>query len=138
LNQQINKCLSKQKNIVAGNISIGVDTEHPKGNGLIRLPTIHKRTVSGSGVRLIPVCERSINCGGWGINYPIRYHGPWDAYPVTVQPESLNMQGDSRRLTKNQRHINHSLSVIRLFIIKACLLQMDNTMRGLDPRVSYK
>ncbi len=138
MNQQINKCLSKQKNIVGGNISIGADTGHPKGNGLICLSTIHKRTIFGSGVRLLPISERSINCGGWGINYPIQYHGSWDARLVTVQMESLNMQGDSRRLTKNPDHISHSLSVIRLFIIKACPLQLDNTTRRLDPRVSYK
>ena len=118
---------------MGGNISIGADNEHPEGNGLICLPATHKRTVSGSGVRLLPVSERSINYGGWGINYPIRDHKPQDVRPVIVQLESLNMQGDSRRLTENRCHISHSLFVIRLFIIKACPLQLDITTRGLDP-----
>jgi hypothetical protein len=107
---------------VGGNIPIRADNEHPKGNGLIRLPATHRRMVSGSGVWLLIVSERSINHGGWGINYPIRDHGPRGARPMTVQPESLNMQGDSHRLIENQRHISYLLSVICLFIIKACPL----------------
>ena len=68
---------------------------------------------------------KSINYGGWGINYPIRDQGPRDALLVTIQPESLNIQRDNRRLTENQHHISHLLPVTCLFIIKDCPLQLE-------------